>query len=165
MSLFNCCGIRFGWSSVIGIIPAIGDVIDALMAVMVMRHANKIDGGLPAALKSRMMLNIMLDFAVGLIPFLGDLADAVFRANTRNAWLLEEYLIKKAEEERKLAAGNSNNNRLQAGVAQPQPTANPASKSWSGIFGGRGRPADEEMAMSEVRPNNGRSKPSSSGRK
>ena len=22
MSLFNCCGVRFGWSSVIGIIPA-----------------------------------------------------------------------------------------------------------------------------------------------
>ena len=162
MSLFNCCGIRFGWSSVIGIIPAIGDVIDALMAVMVMRHASKIDGGLPAALKSRMMLNIMLDFAVGLIPFLGDLADAVFRANTRNAWLLEEYLIKKAEEERKLAAGNSNNNRIQAGVTQPQPAA---SKSWTGLFGGRGRQKDEEMAMSEIPPNNGRSKPSSSARR
>ena len=165
MSLFNCCGIRFGWSSVIGIIPAIGDVIDALLAVMVMRHASKIDGGLPAALKSRMMLNIMLDFAVGLIPFLGDLADAVFRANTRNAWLLEEYLIKKGEEERKLAAGNPNN-LIKPGATQPQAPPTAASKSRLGLFGGsKNRQGDEEMAMSGIRPDNGRAKPSSSGRK
>jgi hypothetical protein len=53
MGLFNCCGIRFGWSSVIGIIPgyvfeetintklnkllSIGDALDAFMAIMVFR--------------------------------------------------------------------------------------------------------------------------------
>lgn len=164
MSLFNCCGIRFGWSSVIGIVPAIGDVIDALMAVMVMRHASKIDGGLPAALKSRMMLNIMMDFLVGLVPFVGDLADAVFRANTRNAWLLEEYLIKKAEEERKLAAGNPNN-LIKPGATEPQSVSAPP-KSRLGLFGGnKNRQGDEEMAMSNVRSDNSRVKPSSSGRK
>ncbi|KAI9743864.1 MAG: hypothetical protein M1818_002598 [Claussenomyces sp. TS43310] len=92
MSLWNCCGIRFGWGSVIGIIPAIGDVIDALMAVMVMRTAEQIEGGLPTGVKSKMMLNIVLDFGIGLVPFLGDIADAVFRANTRNAVLLEKHL-------------------------------------------------------------------------
>ncbi|KAK2627264.1 hypothetical protein QTJ16_003230 [Diplocarpon rosae] len=95
MSLFNCMGIRFGWSSVIGIIPGIGDVIDAFMAMMVYRSCTKVEGGLPADVKSKMMFNIVVDFAVGLIPFLGDIADALFRANTKNAVVLENYLREK----------------------------------------------------------------------
>ncbi|CAK7265611.1 hypothetical protein SEPCBS57363_001671 [Sporothrix epigloea] len=102
MSLFNCCGIRFGWSSVIGIVPFIGDVIDLFLAYRVVTSCCSIEGGLPESLKYRMFFNILLDFGIGLIPFVGDIADAVFRANTRNAWLLEEYLIKKAETELRL---------------------------------------------------------------
>lgn len=41
------------------------------------------------------MFNIILDFGVGLVPFIGDLADALFRANTRNAIELEKYLREK----------------------------------------------------------------------
>ncbi|KAG7140220.1 hypothetical protein HYQ45_002922 [Verticillium longisporum] len=37
MCLFSLCGVRFGWGSAIGLIPAIGDAIDALMALMVFR--------------------------------------------------------------------------------------------------------------------------------
>ncbi len=51
-----------------------------------------------------MYFNVLLDFGLGLVPFLGDVADAVFRANTRNAWILEEYLIKKSEEEARIQA-------------------------------------------------------------
>ncbi|KAH7120071.1 hypothetical protein B0J13DRAFT_599624 [Dactylonectria estremocensis] len=92
LSLFNCCGIRFGWSSAIGLVPAIGDVLDALMALIVMRTCGQIEGGLPTSLKAKMMSNIILDFVVGLVPFVGDVVDALFRANTRNAALLEVYL-------------------------------------------------------------------------
>lgn len=97
MCLWNCCGIRFGWSSVIGIVPAIGDVLDLLLALMVLRTCGQIEGGLPTAVKSKMMFNIILDFAVGLVPFLGDVADAAFRANTRNAAILESYLREKGK--------------------------------------------------------------------
>jgi len=95
MSLFNFMGIRFGWSSVIGIIPGIGDVIDAFMAMMVFRTCNQVEGGLPSTVRSKMMFNIIVDFGIGLIPFLGDIADAVFRANTKNAIVLENYLREK----------------------------------------------------------------------
>ncbi|KAF8854661.1 hypothetical protein BDZ45DRAFT_676763 [Acephala macrosclerotiorum] len=95
MSLFNCCGIRFGWSSVIGIIPAIGDVIDAFIAMMVLRTCQQVEGGLPTSVKTKMMFNIVLDFGIGLVPFLGDIADALFRANTRNAVELEKFLREK----------------------------------------------------------------------
>ncbi|KAL2075574.1 hypothetical protein VTL71DRAFT_517 [Oculimacula yallundae] len=95
MSLFNCMGIRFGWSSVIGIIPGIGDVIDAFMAMMVYKSCLKVEGGLPSDVKTKMMFNIVVDFAVGLVPFVGDLADALFRANTKNAVVLENHLREK----------------------------------------------------------------------
>jgi hypothetical protein len=71
---------------------SIGDVIDAFMAVMVLRTCEQVEGGLPADIKSKMYVNIMLDFGIGLVPFLGDIADALFRANTRNAVVLEKFL-------------------------------------------------------------------------
>ncbi|KAG9243504.1 hypothetical protein BJ878DRAFT_423489 [Calycina marina] len=95
MSLFSFFGARFGWSSVIGIIPAIGDFVDLFMAMMVLRTCQQVEGGLPNTVKSKMMFNIIIDFAIGLVPFLGDIADALFRANTKNAVLLEEHLREK----------------------------------------------------------------------
>jgi hypothetical protein len=62
------------------------------MAVMVMRTCQQVEGGLPMDVQSKMYFNIALDFGIGLVPFLGDVADALFRANTRNAVVLEKYL-------------------------------------------------------------------------
>jgi len=94
LSLFTCCGIRFGWSSVIGIIPFIGDSAECLLAWRVVRKAEKIDGGLPANLKLQMVINILIDFAIGLVPFVGDIADSIYKCNTKNAAILEKYLRK-----------------------------------------------------------------------
>lgn len=95
MCLFNFLGIRFGWEAVIGIVPAIGDAIGVLFALMLYRKCCQIEGGLDSSTKLRMMLNIMIDFAVGLVPFVGDLADAAFKCNTKNLRLLENVLDKK----------------------------------------------------------------------
>lgn len=62
---------------------------------MVMRSADKIEGGLPSTLKTQMLFWIFVDFVVGLVPFVGDLLDAVVRANTKNAILLEAHLREK----------------------------------------------------------------------
>lgn len=97
MALFSFLGVRFGWGSAIGLIPAFGDALDALMALMVMKTCMQIEGGLPASIRVKMMLNIIFDFVIGLVPFAGDLIDAVFRANTRNAILLEEHLREKGK--------------------------------------------------------------------
>lgn len=45
-----------------------------------------------------MLLNILLDFVVGLVPFIGDLADAAYKCNTRNAIILENYLRERGAE-------------------------------------------------------------------
>ena len=101
MSLFNFLGIRFGWEAVIGIIPMIGDAIGVAMALSVFRTCCSIEGGLSQSIKVRMMINILMDFVVGLIPFLGDLADAAFKCNTRNLRVLEEVLDKKYKPSRR----------------------------------------------------------------
>ncbi|KAK4242461.1 hypothetical protein C8A03DRAFT_11378 [Achaetomium macrosporum] len=96
---FHCCcfGFRFGWSSIIGLFPVIGDFADLFMALALIKKASKVDGGLPKRLYSMMFTNIMIDFACGFIPILGDIADLFYRANTRNAWLLDAYLTEKAK--------------------------------------------------------------------
>lgn len=75
--------------------------MDALLAMMVFQNCHDIDGGLPSHLQARMLFNIALDFVIGLVPFLGDLADAVYKCNTRNAIILEKYLRERASTMRK----------------------------------------------------------------
>lgn len=65
---------------------------------MVVRTCGEIDGGLPITLRLNMIGNIALDLIIGLIPFIGDLADAIYKANMRNAHLLEAYLCEKVAE-------------------------------------------------------------------
>lgn len=63
-----------------------------LLALIVMRTCMKVDGGLPTSVKGKMMFNILTDFVIGLVPFAGDLVDAAYKCNTRNAALLEAHL-------------------------------------------------------------------------
>ena len=45
------------------------------------------------------MGNLVFDGAIGLVPFFGDIADTIFKCNTRNAVLLEHMLTKRARKE------------------------------------------------------------------
>lgn len=128
MSLFSLFGIRFGWEAVIGLIPAAGDAIGVLLALIVMRKAMKVEGGLPTSVTLQMLLNIAIDFAVGLVPFIGDLADAAFKCNTKNLRILEVHLDKKykpgnqRQDERDLVGVDKEKRRQnrQSGIYMPQ---------------------------------------------
>jgi len=96
MALGSFCGMKVGWSSLIAIIPGIGDVIDMLLALMVIRTASQ--ANLPSNVTIRMMFNVIFDFVIGLVPFLGDILDIGFKANTRNAIVLESYLRERGAE-------------------------------------------------------------------
>lgn len=74
-----------------------GDVIDTLLSLMVFRTAMKVEDGLPASVAIHMLINCTFDFVIGIVPFIGDLADAAFHANTRNAALLEAHLREKGK--------------------------------------------------------------------
>ncbi|KAJ7628525.1 hypothetical protein FB45DRAFT_794367 [Roridomyces roridus] len=94
---FSLCGMRFGWTFIIGVIPGAGDVADAsLNYFLVVRKARKAD--LPPWLVRKMLTTNAASALMGLIPFAGDVALAAFKANSRNAALLEEYLRIRGEE-------------------------------------------------------------------
>jgi hypothetical protein len=73
-------------------VPAFGDALGAFIALMIFKRMRKVEGGLDGSTQIQMLLNIIVDFAIGLIPFVGDLIDAAFKANTKNVRLLERHL-------------------------------------------------------------------------
>jgi hypothetical protein len=91
-ALFTLFGMRFGWSSVIGLVPAIGDAADGLLALNLILKMRKVSCGLPQSVLLMMMVNLAIDFIVGLVPFIGDLADASIKCNGKNVRLLEKHL-------------------------------------------------------------------------
>ncbi|KAG7090012.1 hypothetical protein E1B28_011633 [Marasmius oreades] len=99
---FSLCGFRFGWTFVVGIIPGAGDIADAtLNYVLVIRKAKQAD--IPSWLLSRMLFHNAVSAGVGLVPFVGDVVLAIYKANSRNAALLEEFLRVRGEEFLKLS--------------------------------------------------------------
>lgn len=97
LSLGTFLGIKMGWSAVIGLIPGIGDVLDMLLCLMVYRTICSVEPQLDSGLKMKMKFNIVIDFLIGIIPFVGDIADAAYKCNTKNVILLEEELRKRGK--------------------------------------------------------------------
>ncbi|KAL8868527.1 MAG: hypothetical protein Q9174_004933 [Haloplaca sp. 1 TL-2023] len=113
----SICGLRFGLSSLVGLIPALGDFIDVFFALMVYLNCAKV--GLDARTKQKMAFNIALDFAIGLTPVLGDIADALFKANTRNLVELEKFLIKKGQKNIEKGNGISSESSAEGTPVRP----------------------------------------------
>ncbi|HEX5578628.1 MAG TPA: DUF4112 domain-containing protein [Candidatus Limnocylindria bacterium] len=83
-------GRRIGVDSLVGLIPGLGDVISGgLGLLVVLRGAQR---GLPTIVVARMLVNVALDFAIGAIPFIGDLFDMWFKSNQRNVDLMRRYV-------------------------------------------------------------------------
>ncbi|KAF9369050.1 hypothetical protein CPB97_003961 [Podila verticillata] len=88
---------KIGLDPIIGLIPVAGDMITVVMALNLVRTAQKAD--IPRYLVRKMLFNVVLDFAFGLVPVLGDIADFVFKANDKNARLFEEFLYARAAQD------------------------------------------------------------------
>ena len=81
---------RFGLDGIIGLIPGAGDVATALLGTYGFVIAYQ--SGAPASIQMRMLMNLLVDAAVGAIPIAGDLFDFAFKAHVRNQRLLLEWL-------------------------------------------------------------------------
>jgi hypothetical protein len=46
----------------------------------------------------KMQMNIVIDFVIGLIPFIGDIADAAYKCNTKNVVMLESELRERGKQ-------------------------------------------------------------------
>jgi hypothetical protein len=81
---------RIGLDGLIGLVPGLGDVIGTLLSAYILFEAIQL--GTPKTLLLRMVGNIALETLVGAIPILGDIFDIVWKANRKNADLLDAYL-------------------------------------------------------------------------
>jgi hypothetical protein len=90
--------MRFGLDALIGLIPGVGDVVGAGMSGFIILTAARM--GAPAPVLVRMVANVGIDSLIGAVPLAGDLFDVAWRANTRNAALLERHLAAPAEAKR-----------------------------------------------------------------
>ncbi len=91
-------GFRFGLSGFIGLIPGIGDLIDALVSVYIVWRAIQI--GIPRITITRMVLNVGIEGILGAAPFVGDLFDVIFKANRRNYELLRTHMTQSRRQRR-----------------------------------------------------------------
>jgi hypothetical protein len=85
---FQIAGFRFGLDPVVGLVPGIGDTVTAIAALYPLYVAQK--HGLGKVVLTRMALNVSVDWLAGLVPVVGDLVDAGFKANLANVDLLEK---------------------------------------------------------------------------
>lgn len=83
-------GYRIGLDPLIGLIPGFGDAVMLIPSLYIVLEAYRL--GAPRSAVVRMMLNIGVETLFGAVPFLGDIFDATFKANTRNLYLLERHL-------------------------------------------------------------------------
>ncbi|WOO82100.1 uncharacterized protein LOC62_04G005602 [Vanrija pseudolonga] len=88
---FNLCGFKFGWTFFIGIIPGAGDIANGVLGyLLVVRPSTTLD--LPPWLVAHMLFNNAVSFGIGVVPIVGDVAQAVWKANWRNSNALEDHL-------------------------------------------------------------------------
>jgi hypothetical protein len=90
--------VRLGLDPILGLVPGVGDVAGGLLSAYVLLLAAR--AGAPKALLLRMLGNLGVDSLVGTVPLLGDLFDVGFKANARNARLLDEHLERPRDTER-----------------------------------------------------------------
>lgn len=83
--------IKVGLDPILGLVTGLGDLAGASLSVYFMFYATKL--GANTSVLLRMFMNIMADLIIGMIPVLGDLFDVAWKANLRNAKLLEKLEV------------------------------------------------------------------------
>ena len=91
-------GWRFGLDALIGLIPGLGDTTTSLVSFYIL--ASAVRYRVPKVTLLRMGLNIAIDYVVGSLPVVGDLADAWWKSNHMNIDLLRKRATVSGEEAR-----------------------------------------------------------------
>lgn len=91
-------GWRFGLDALIGLIPGFGDTATSLVSFYILAAAVRYR--VPKITLLRMGMNIGIDYVVGSLPVVGDVADAWWKSNHMNIDLLKKRATVSTEEAR-----------------------------------------------------------------
>jgi hypothetical protein len=84
--------VRFGAESLLRLVPGVGDAVASMLSCYLLYEAHRL--GVPRLLFARMLGNVLLEGAAGIVPIAGDAFDVFFRANRRNVALLREHFAR-----------------------------------------------------------------------
>ncbi|MDT8367867.1 MAG: DUF4112 domain-containing protein [Longimicrobiales bacterium] len=82
--------LRVGLDPLLGVVPGLGDWVSWILSGHLLWCGWRLR--VSASTLTRMMGNLVVDAAVGLVPLLGDAFDVVWRANDRNLRILERHV-------------------------------------------------------------------------
>ncbi len=83
-------GLRIGLDPILGLVPGFGDVAGACLALAILVEAGR--RGVSRVTLIRIAGNIAFDALAGAVPLIGDVFDAVWKANLRNVALIERHI-------------------------------------------------------------------------
>lgn len=90
---FSIGKVRFGLDAIVGLVPAVGDTATAVVGSYLIYLAYKHRMG--KAVIAAMAANLIFDWVVGLVPWLGDLFDVMFKAHLRNLGIMERAVARR----------------------------------------------------------------------
>lgn len=83
---------KLGLDVVLDLVPGIGDLVGAALGSYMVWEARNL--GMSKTQMARMFGNVGVDFALGLIPWVGAVPDFFFRSNSRNLKIIRKHLDK-----------------------------------------------------------------------
>lgn len=81
---------RWGYDGILGLLPGVGDSISFIVSLYWLWIARNLK--LPLRIQLVILGRFVLDYLIGLLPFLGDIADIGYRAHVRNYKTVVRYL-------------------------------------------------------------------------
>lgn len=86
---FEFLGIRFGVNALLDLFPEIGDLLAAILSLYLIWIALQMH--VPKVKILKMIQNILINFFIGVIPIVGDIAYVFRKANIKNLRILQQY--------------------------------------------------------------------------
>ena len=86
---FELFGFKFGLDPLIGLIPQGGNLVTLILSTYMIWIG--IQMKVPRRKIARMYFNSFVDFVVGIVPFIGQVADFVIKSNEKNLKILQEH--------------------------------------------------------------------------
>lgn len=83
---------KLGLDVILDLVPGIGDLVGAALGSYMVWEARNL--GMSKTQMARMFGNVGVDFALGLIPWVGAVPDFFFRSNSRNLKIIRKHLDK-----------------------------------------------------------------------
>jgi hypothetical protein len=93
---FSLFGLKLGLNSFLDLIPGFGDAAAALLSLYLVWIALEME--LPPLKIVQMLINILINFLIGIIPVIGDAVYIFRKANLKNLKILNDYARNRMQE-------------------------------------------------------------------